>query len=109
MIKVTINLTSDHKIAAFTVEGHANFDKYGSDVVCAGVSAVTIGALNAVESLAGVVPDVEQGGKGGYLHWQVPELPKETDDKVQLLLQGMVVALQSIKDSYSDYIKISIK
>jgi len=109
MIKVTIYQMSDHKITAFTVEGHANFDKYGSDIVCAGVSAVVIGALNAVESLAGVVTNVEQGGEGGYLHWQVPELPKETDDKVQLLIQGMVVALQSIEDSYSDYIKISFK
>ncbi|WP_033828303.1 ribosomal-processing cysteine protease Prp [Bacillus andreraoultii] len=110
MIKVTIKQTSDQKIAAFTVEGHANFDKYGSDIVCAGVSAVTFGSLNAVEALTHVVPEIEQGGEGGYLHWQVPNrLPEETEDKVQLLLQGMVVSLQTIEQSYSDYIKITFK
>lgn len=110
MIQVTIYQTSDHKISAFTVKGHANFDEYGSDIVCAGVSAVSFGALNAVEKLTGVVPNVEQDDAGGYIHWQVPaELPKETDDKVQLLLQGMVVSLQTIEQSYSDYIQITFK
>ncbi|MCU9614002.1 ribosomal-processing cysteine protease Prp [Caldibacillus lycopersici] len=110
MIYVTIQQTDEKYIQSFSVEGHANFAKHGSDIVCAGVSAVTFGAINAVEALTNVVPAVEQGGKGGYLQCTVPNnLPKETKDKVQLLLQGMLVALQTIEYDYSEYIKITFK
>ncbi|WP_062355491.1 ribosomal-processing cysteine protease Prp [Bacillus kwashiorkori] len=110
MIKVTIYETETDTIRGFTVEGHANFAKRGSDIVCAGVSAVTFGMLNAIEAIAGLTLEVEQGGEGGYLHWMVPnQLQGETFAKVQLLLQGMLVSLQTIERDYSDYIKITFK
>ncbi|MCU9592883.1 ribosomal-processing cysteine protease Prp [Caldibacillus thermolactis] len=110
MINVTIVRKDDGQISSFTVEGHANFDMYGSDIVCAGVSAVTFGAINAVEALTSCIPTVEQGGEGGYLYCEVPkDLPAEEEEKVQLLLSGMIVSLQTIEESYSDYIKITFK
>lgn len=110
MINVIIQRSGEKEIHSFTVTGHANFAKHGSDIVCAGVSAVTFGAINAVEELTKVVPVIEQGGEGGYLYCQVPNgLPKETNDKVQLLLQGMLVALQTIEASYGNYVKITFK
>lgn len=110
MIHVTIERNTDGKISAFTVEGHANFDEYGSDIVCAGVSAVTFGVINAIEALTQVVPVVEQGGEGGYLHCKITEnLPDEIQANVQLLLEGMLVSLQTIEESYSDYVNITFK
>ena len=108
MIRVTIEETSTKDIRSFTMTGHANFAEYGSDIVCAGVSAVAFGTLNAVEALTSVTMDVIQGGEGGYLHCQVPEhLPREKMAQVQLLLKGMVVALESIEREYSEYITIT--
>ncbi len=110
MIRVTIDQNKNGDILSFTVTGHANFAEYGSDIVCAGVSAVTFGALNAVEALTAANLDVVQGGEGGYLHCQVPEhLPTEQMEKVQLLLKGMLVALESIEREYSKYITITFK
>jgi uncharacterized protein len=110
MIRVTIERKADKKIASFTIKGHANFDQYGSDIVCAGVSSVSFGAINAVEALTNVVPVVEQGGEGGYLRCEIPgNLPNNTEDKVQLLLEGMLVSLRTIEESYRDYIKITFK
>lgn len=110
MIRVTIEQTPTKDIVSFTMTGHANFAEYGSDIVCAGVSAVAFGALNAVEALTSVHLDVVQGGDGGYLHCQVPnELTEEKMAEVQLLLKGMVVALESIERAYGDYIKITFK
>ncbi len=37
------------------------------------------------------------------------DLPAEEEEKVQLLLSGMIVSLQTIEESYSDYIKITFK
>lgn len=110
MIQVMIEQSPDERIHSFTVRGHANFDRYGSDIVCAGVSTVTFGTLNAVEVITGVVPDIEQDGEEGYLHWTVPDgLPHKTAEQIQLLLRGMLVSLQTIEESYGDYVKISFK
>lgn len=110
MIRVTIEQTSTKDIKAFTMTGHANFAEYGSDIVCAGVSAVAFGTLNAVEALTSVHLEVVQGGEGGYLHCQVPKhVSAEKMADVQLLLKGMVVALESIEREYSKYITITFK
>lgn len=110
MIRVTIKQTKAKEIASFTIEGHANFSEYGSDLVCAGVSAVAFGTLNAIVELTKVVPNVKQGGEGGYLHCTLPkDLPDEVKDKIQLLVKGMIVSLQTIEKDYGKYIQITFK
>ncbi|MDF0726776.1 ribosomal-processing cysteine protease Prp [Cytobacillus sp. S13-E01] len=110
MIKVTIERLSNRLIESFTVSGHANFAEHGSDIVCAGVSAVSIGTINAIIALTNITPHIEQGGKGGFLRFVVPkELSEETDEKVQLLLEGMLISLQTIENDYGQYINITIK
>ena len=34
------------------------------DIVCAGASAVSFGAINAIHELTGVTPEIEQGEDG---------------------------------------------
>jgi Protein of unknown function (DUF464). len=110
MITVTIHRNQKGFIQSFTIKGHANFARRGSDIVCAGVSAVTFGTINAVEALTGIVPDVDQGSEGGYLHCRIPEgLPAETEEKVRLLLEGMLVSLKTIERDYHEYITITFK
>jgi len=110
MIRVVIKRNPDRWIETITITGHANFAEHGSDLVCAGVSAVAFGSLNAVEALSGINLSVEQGGDGGYLHVQVPKnVSQDNLEKAQLLLEGMIVALETIEASYGDYIKITYK
>ncbi|MFD2681429.1 ribosomal-processing cysteine protease Prp [Bacillus seohaeanensis] len=110
MIKVAIEQTSNERIHSFTMEGHADFAEHGQDIVCAGASAVSFGSVNAIMSLTGVEPLIEQSSDGGLLRCQIPKnLPSEIDEKVQLLLQGMLVSLQTIERDYSDYIQITFK
>ncbi|MBY6271635.1 MAG: ribosomal-processing cysteine protease Prp [Caldibacillus debilis] len=110
MIKVTVHQSERGEIAAFTVEGHANFARYGSDLVCAGVSAVVFGALNGIVELTGVVPKVEEGGEGGYLHCEIPgDVPEEKRPEVDLLLKAMVVSLRTIEKDYGKYIRITFQ
>ncbi|PJN87387.1 ribosomal-processing cysteine protease Prp [Bacillus sp. mrc49] len=106
MIKVVFDAPQE-RIASFTLSGHANFAKKGSDIVCAGVSAVSFGAVNAIMSLTDVEPEIEQGKEGGYLRCTIPgNLPQESEEKVQLLLNGMLVSLQTIERDYGKYMKI---
>ena len=47
---ISVNVTFIGKdIETLKVSGHANFANYGKDIVCAGVSAVVTGGINALE------------------------------------------------------------
>ena len=105
MIIVSILRHKDNGIAGFEVEGHAGYAKAGRDIVCAGVSSVTVGTVNAIEELTGVVMDSRM--KNGFLSANVPSaIQPEVKDQVQLLLASLVVMLQSIEKSYGKYIQI---
>lgn len=109
MIRIIINRTKSGKIHSFTMNGHANFAEHGEDIVCAGASAVTLGIVNAIETLTGVAPEADQG-ESGYLKCDFPEnLSEETDEKVQLLLEAMVLSLQEIEKVAGKHIKITQK
>ncbi|PZE19980.1 ribosomal-processing cysteine protease Prp [Paenibacillus xerothermodurans] len=108
MIRVTINRTSDGSLESFRVKGHALYDEPGKDIVCAGVSAVTVGTVNAVEALLGITLQVDT--KHGMLDVRIPDnLDQVLNEKVQLLLNAMTVMLHSIEQSYGEYIAIHNK
>ncbi|PMC37174.1 ribosomal-processing cysteine protease Prp [Bacillus sp. UMB0899] len=108
MINARIYRSNEGLITSFTLSGHAEFDEYGKDLVCAGASAVTFGAVNAVLSLTNIEPQIDQGGEGGFLQVKLPStLDQSISDKVQLLLEGMVVSLQTIERDYGQYISVS--
>ncbi len=95
------------RISVFEMDGHANFAEHGQDLVCAGASAVSFGAVNAIMQLTSIEPDVDQGADGGYLRVAFPVT--DQDAQVQLLLQAMIISLQTIELDYADYIKLSFK
>jgi len=107
MIKVHIQRTEEGKIKSFTLSGHANFAKRGQDIVCAGVSAVSFGVVNSIIALTNVNPLIKQGENGGYLRCELPTIEDTlVEEKVQLLLEGMIVSLQTIEKEYGQYVQI---
>ncbi|ARF13082.1 MULTISPECIES: ribosomal-processing cysteine protease Prp [Sporosarcina] len=107
MIHVRIMKEPSGRISVFEMDGHANFAEHGQDLVCAGASAVSFGAVNAIMQLTSIEPDVDQGADGGYLRVAFPVT--DQDAQVQLLLQAMIISLQTIELDYADYIKLSFK
>lgn len=106
MIHVRIIKEPTGRISVFEMDGHANFAEYGQDLVCAGASAVSFGAVNAIMQLTNIEPAIEQGEDGGYLRVEFPVT--EQDAQVQLLLQAMIISLQTIELDYADFIKINL-
>ncbi|MDF2558415.1 MAG: hypothetical protein K0R71_2243 [Bacillales bacterium] len=110
MIKLKLNY-NDEQISSFTVEGHANAGKFGEDIVCSAVTAVTVGTVNAIERLAKLHPIetyVEYNQNGGYLKFEAPtNVDEETHKIIQTLLQGMVVSLETIELDNKKYMKIN--
>ncbi|GER66200.1 hypothetical protein BpJC7_04660 [Weizmannia acidilactici] len=109
MIEVCIKRTEDGRISSFQMKGHANFAEYGQDIVCAGASAVSFGTVNAMMEVAGVEPEIRQS-KSGLLQCKIPAgLPEEASEKAQILLEGMVVSLQTIEREYGEFIHITFQ
>ncbi|HET7628323.1 MAG TPA: ribosomal-processing cysteine protease Prp [Bacillales bacterium] len=107
MVEVEI-VRRNGRIVSFSLRGHADAGPHGHDLVCAAVSALSIGAENAVGELCGVQLECDAGEGGGYLHCAVPDgLDRRTDEKVQLLLEGMVVSIKSIERQYGAYIRLN--
>jgi len=105
VIQVKIERNKDGSIRSFTVKGHAFYADPGKDIVCAGVSAVTVGTVNAIEALTGV--ELVNRMEDGFLQASVPDLPMGIKpEQVQLLLESMAVMLRTIQESYGDYIAI---
>lgn len=110
MIKVTITKDQSGHIHSFEMKGHADFAEHGKDLVCAGASAVSFGAVNAVIALTEITPIIKQKGDGGYLYVEVPSISNlDKAAQIQLILEAMIVSLQTIEQDYAKYIKITFK
>ncbi|MBC1897769.1 ribosomal-processing cysteine protease Prp [Listeria booriae] len=96
----------DEQIVAFEMDGHANFAEQGADLVCAGATSIAFGMVNAISEKMGIEPVMEEDD--GYLYYSVPE-DLESNEVVQILLEGMEHQLISLAYSYPDYITINSK
>lgn len=103
MIRVIIARSDDQQITGFTMSGHADFDVHGKDLVCAGASAVVFGSVNAIYALTEYEPAVDMAEEGGYLSVKLEDPP---DDRVQTILETMIVSLKTIESEYNEFIKL---
>jgi|SRR5699024_2792713 len=106
MINVIICRKNDN-IESFEISGHANSGPYGYDLVCAGVSAVSFGAVNAALRLSETELEITQGGEGGYLSVSIPsEATAEQKEKIYQTFEVMFISLQTIEREYNQFIQI---
>lgn len=108
MIKGTFERDEAGRITHFTLSGHANSGPYGSDIVCAAVSALSISAINGMEALAGFVPAVEMDDiDGGYLACTIePGITQEQLNISQILLENLYLSLEQIQVDNPDHIQV---
>lgn len=105
MINVIIEERVDGRIQSFEMTGHADYAPHGKDLVCAGASAVSFGAVNAIIALTGRTPKIQQGSDGGFLKVEFPE-DDEQEEAIQLIVRAMIVSLQTIERDYGEHIRI---
>lgn len=99
MIKVKVKYI-DGFIESFKISGHANYDDYGKDIVCASVSSIAISSINLAiridESSVNVI------NKDGLLDVKV----LKHDEIINKIFINMVEMLKELEESYSKNIKI---
>lgn len=111
MIKATFKINEHSQFVSLEVIGHAMAGEYGSDIVCAGVSALVISMVNNIDRMAQIEPIVDTDeNEGGYLYIELPaELQAEQQMIVQLLFESCYLALsEDIARNYGDYVQVKL-
>jgi uncharacterized protein YsxB (DUF464 family) len=83
------------------VTGHANSAPYGEDLVCAAVSAVVTGAINALDLQAVKIKNTE-----GLSDLQILDPKHESNQSVYRVMH---IQLQTIANDYPKFIRINLK
>jgi len=105
---IQVEITRDKEgYRGFTSRGHAEFDEYGRDIVCAAVSVLTQNTANSIEQFTGDRFSGELDEKNGSLSVTFPD---RLSSEASLLMDSMVLGLKSIQESYgSRYLKIRFR
>ncbi len=88
--------------------GHAEYAKKGKpDILCAAVSALTIGTVNSLEKLAGEKLRTIQNEETGFLKCDFESVLQE---KSSFLMDSMVFSLENISREYGDrYLQVKFE
>ncbi len=100
MIKINVISTNDI-INEIKIIGHANYDVYGKDIVCASVSSIAITSINGILSIYPSSIRYIQNDD------QLVITVMQSNDIINKLLNNMVNLLMELANDYSDYIKIN--
>lgn len=106
MVKVKI-FRHEHHIDGFEIKGHAMHRRTPDefDLVCAGISSISISALNGLHEylkLELVNPECSDG----YIYCRLPVSITEVQDlKAQAILETMVLGLKEIAKDFPQHIK----
>lgn len=95
MIKISIQDDS------IVINGHAMFDDYGKDIVCASVSSIAITTINAIVEFDNTSIDVREND--GYLKIDILKHNKNVD----ILISNMIKLFEELEKKYPNNIKIN--
>jgi len=99
MIKVKIE-KENAKYKKITILGHALYDDYGKDIVCAAASSIVTTTVNGILSL-----------DKGSLSYMVSKKGisidiKSSDTTTQILINNMVSLLKELEKNYKENIEV---
>ncbi|NLB87652.1 MAG: ribosomal-processing cysteine protease Prp [Syntrophomonadaceae bacterium] len=95
-------------IKGFIVKGHADYAPEGQDIVCAGVSAITQTALIGLLKHLNDKPTYKID-KGNLEVFLADNTSDDDFDKAQIILSTMLAGLQSLQESYGEYVEVEIR
>lgn len=101
MIKA-IYEADDNNYISLAVSGHAEYGEYGKDLVCASVSSIMFGFMNALDALEADI-EIEQSENRIVINNHTNL--EAVNDYFELVL----MQLKTIEESYGDFIRVERK
>ncbi|MDR1017400.1 MAG: ribosomal-processing cysteine protease Prp [Lachnospiraceae bacterium] len=102
MLKVTL-FYDNHKCVGFDARDHAGYAVSGEDIVCASASMLITNTINSIEKFTDDKFSNEVNEKDAEIVFQFSGIPSE---KSKLLIEAMILGLQSLEEEYTDYVDI---
>lgn len=99
MIKVEI-IRNNNSIKKISILGHAMYDEYGKDIVCASVSTLVISTVNNILSINSNTIKVEQSDSKIIIEYILK------DNIIDILINNMISNLNTLANNYPKNIKI---
>lgn len=99
MINIKVRYKND-KISKVTIKGHANYETFGKDIVCAAVSSIATTSINAILTLDSDACKYEVND--GKLDISI----NENSDMALKLINNMLNMLKELQDQYPKNIEI---
>lgn len=81
------------------ISGHANFDNYGKDIVCASVSSIVYTTINGILNINDKAIEVSDNK-------ELVIKINSNDNITNILINNMVMLLQDLEKQYPNNIKI---
>ena len=103
MIKITVRYQSTGEFLSLESLGHANSAPYGEDLVCAAVSGIILGGINALKDDCYEVKADENKGS-----LELCNLGKMSQHDT-IVIETIVSQLQAIERDNPKFIRISVK
>lgn len=97
-----------HACVGFRTKGHAGMSEAGQDIVCAAASVLIINTVNAIDRYTSDETSLISDDEEGVIEFELPNSPSE---RAALLLDAMILGLESIADdeNYEQYIDITFE
>jgi len=106
MTEIKIFRDKSTNIVKGILNGHADFEDIGKDIVCASVSSVLFMALNGIENVLNVKFGYSMDD--GYVEFVFPDdLDDNKRKEINILLDSMYLFLSDLEKQYPDNVKIT--
>lgn len=112
MINVTIYKDKRGKSQGYHVSGHAGYDEYGKDIVCAAVSVLAQTALISLFEVCKVDKEYIEyfiDDKGVLKVKVLKDLSSPVADKVDVVFKTFEVGIKAIIESYPEHVSLKYK
>ena len=98
---ITIQIENrNQQVVGLHISGHAGSAEYGKDLVCAGVSSIAVGLLNAIDIMANDTCTLSMSQGDVSIH--VNTITTEN----QMVLKTGVIQLETIESQNKEFIRI---
>lgn len=99
MIRINV-IKKNNIVDSIILEGHANYDEYGKDIVCAAVSATYLCTVNAIFSFNEEAIEIGNSKRAQKIK------VKNNDNVTLTLLDNMIRCFESLEKQYPKNINL---
>ncbi len=106
MTTVTI-LRDGTRLVGFRLSGHAGYAPSGGDVVCAAASVLITTCANALESVAGLIPQLSVTREPALMEVRLPQILSDAQQHdADVILRTTLQGFEDVAQQYPKYLQI---